>query len=578
MTKVSIEGQRSHTLTRVVWRFASGNHLDARPRTNATAFHRGTKVLGENGRTIRWSYLSRAERAAWRVGTLAVLSGGSYGYAVAPDALYGGLSAIGAGGTGYAAHRTRRAIRRRQHYREWVRPLHKSLAASPLIAVNSYDNPDAYLSVPVDYATNDESKILMRFPEGFSGDRAVRSEIERIICDKLGISDSVVSWRTAGREPHVTVQIAPRPPKKVLWKDAIELMEKAPESAPVIGIGPRGVPVAVDLNTESPHVLISGGSGAGKSVVTQTLTAQLMRHGAHVIVLDLKRHSQKWLRGLPNVVYCREPAEMHSALISAAAEGDRRNIIIDDEGEEAGAALPRIIILAEEMNATIGALQEYWESVRDKSDSKKSPAVSALGKILFMGRAVRLTVFAIAQMMTARAIGGPEARENFPVRILARYSKNAWQMLVPEIQPMPRQNRHPGRWQVCIAGVATETQVTYGKDGQLREWAESECACHPRTGADSVPTVADQDGGVASVLGQGRLTVVPEPVGPPELAGVSLSQAVADGVLSVPLAVARRESTRDPEFPRSIGRDGSAKLYDPAELMAWQRNRPRAVG
>ncbi len=581
MTKVTVSGQPRTTATRIVWRFATGNHMDGRPRTDATFVRRGTKVITESGRTVRWSYLSRAELAAWRLGTLAVLGGAGYGYETDPGALYGGLSAVGAGGVGYAAHRTRRAVRRRRHYRDWVRPLHLALGASPAVPVAPFASPDTYLSVPVDYSTNDQAQIRMEFTEGFSGEAAVRREVERIICEKLGIGDPVVRWHVAGRSPYVTIQVAPRPPRKVAWSDVLDLMEAAPESAPIIGIGPRGVTVSVDLNTESPHVLISAGTGAGKSVVTRAVTSQLMRHGARVIVLDLKRHSQRWLRGLPGVTYCRTAEEMHYALIEAAAEGDSRNILIEENGEEATAELPRIVIIAEEMNATIDELQTWWESVRDKGDPKRSPAIVALRKILFMGRAVRLTVIAIAQMMTARTIGGPEARENFPVRMLARYSKNAWQMLVPEIQPMPRQSRHPGRWQVCIAGVATETQVIFGKDDQAREWAQSRCQCHAADPADATVLTSqvdsDQGNGAGGVLGQPHLRAVPDLVEPPELAGVTLSQAVSDGVLSVSLDVARRASTRDPEFPEPTGRKGSAKLYDPADLMRWQANRPRAV-
>jgi hypothetical protein len=52
---------------------------------------------------------------------------------------------------------------------------------------------------------------------------------------------------------------------------------------------------------------------------------------------------------------------------------------------------------------------------------------------------------------------------------------------------------------------------------------------------------------------------------------------VTSGVLTVSLVVARKESSRDPGFPFPVGRRGSSNYYDPADLMAWQRNRPRAV-
>jgi Helicase HerA, central domain len=568
--------------SKVTYRFVTGHHLDGQHRTDARAFTRGTRIVHPSGRAGRWSHLSRAERSAWRLGTLALISSGTYGYVVAPAVTIDSLYTAGTAGAAFAAHRTRRAVRRRRHYREWVRPLHRSIAAAPSLAslgISTYSKPDTYLTVPVDYATNENAVIEMRLPADFSGG-ALKHEIERIIKDKLGLNDVIVTWRVAGHEPKVMIQIAPRPPKSVKWKDALELIEAAPESAPIIGVGTRGVTVAVDLNTEAPHVLVSASTGGGKSVIVRVIVSQLMHKGAHAIFLDAKRHSHRWARGLDNVDYCRSTEEIHNALVWAAAEGERRNVLVDDGGDDAIAQLPRIVIVAEEMNATINRLQDYWAAVRTKDDPKASPAVKALGEVLFMGRVVKMNVIAVAQMMTARTLGGPEARENFAVRILARYTPNAWNMLVPEIRPMPRSSRHAGRVQVCIAGGATETQVIFPSEKESREWASSGMAAAAPTG--TVPAsqgTGTQGNGGPSVVGQrGALTLVPEPQAPPELAGITLSQAVADGVVSVSLAIIRKESTRDPEFPDSIGKQGSANLYDPADLMAWQRNRPRAVG
>jgi hypothetical protein len=307
-----------------------------------------------------------------------------------------------------------------------------------------------------------------------------------------------------------------------------------------------------------------------------------MHNGAHVIFLDAKRNSHRWARGLENVTYCRSTEEIHNALVWAAEEGDRRNVIADD-GEEATAQLPRIVIVAEEMNATINRLQDYWAAVRTKHDPKSSPAVNGLKEVLFMGRAVRMNVIAVAQMMTARTLGGPEARENFAIRILARYTPNAWNMLVPEIRPMPRSSRHAGRVQVCIAGTATETQVLFPGEDEARAWASS------GTRRTAAPTPVSVSQGVSDRRSQGNegqavsdspptLTLVPDIPEPPELAGITLAQAVSDGVLGISLDAARKASVRDPEFPDSVGKRGTAYLYDPTSLMAWQRNRPRAAG
>jgi len=566
-----------------VIRFVTGQPL-GEPKTDATAFRRATRVTHPSGRASKWAHHSHARRAAVRLSILATSAGGTVGYLTHPGATEATAGVVAAGAVAEGARRTRRAVQGRTHYRQWVRPLHLALAASAALTplgITPNTRPETYLSIPVDYSTNDEAEIRMELPEGFSGG-PMKAEIVRIIREKLGLPDTVVVWRVAGNQPYVSVRIAPQPPERVKWSDALHLIEAAPESAPIVGLTTGGKPVSIDLDAEAPHVLVSASSGGGKSVIIRVIASQLMHNGAHMIVLDAKRHSHRWARGLENVTYCRSTEEIHDALVWAATEGERRNVLVDDGGDEATAELSRIIIVAEEMNATISRLQRYWESVRGKEDPKTSPAVTALGEVLFMGRAVRMNVLAVAQMMTARTLGGPEARENFAVRILARYTRNAWNMLVPEIQPMPRASRHAGRVQVCIAGVATPTQVLFPSEREASEWAAG--GAGKFGGGDRVPTSQVSQGAVSqgeetpSVLGRGGLRLVPDLVEPPELAGISLTQAVADGVVSVSLAVVRKASTRDPEFPAPVRKEGSANLYDPAELVAWQRNRPRAVG
>lgn len=575
------------TTGRKAWKFVTGQPL-GEARTDATAFRRATRITHPSGRASQWAHHSHARRAAMRLSATAGAAGGVAGYFTHPLATE---VTAGTVATGAAAEATRRAVRtlkRRQHFREWVRPLHKAISTSPALiglGIHPAIHPETYLSVPVDYATNEEAEIVMRLPEGFSGG-ALKTEIERVIREKLGLSQTITQWRTAGHEPYVSVRIAPLPPKRIKWAEARDLIEAAPESAPIIGVAARNTPVSIDLDSEAPHVLVSASSGGGKSVIVRVIACQLMRRGAHLIILDLKRHSHRWARDLENVTYCRSIEEIHDALIWAAEEGERRNLLVDEHGEDATADLPRIVIIAEEMNATISRLQRHWDAVREKGDRKTSPAVEGLGEVLFMGRAVKENVVAVAQMMTARTLGGPEARENFAVRILARYTRNAWNMLVPEIQPMPRSSRHAGRVQVCIAGQATETQVLFPSEAEAREWAAggaSGAAAEPGRRFESVSktpshTVPTQGHSGSTVSDTPRLSLVPDlPPEPPELAGITLSQAVQDGVLSVSLDAVRKASTRDPEFPAPIGKRKTANLYDPSDLMRWQRNRPRVV-
>jgi hypothetical protein len=217
------------------------------------------------------------------------------------------------------------------------------------------------------------------------------------------------------------------------------------------------------------------------------------------------------------------------------------------------------------MNATAGRLATYWRQIKEKDDPSVSPAVDALADALFMGRQVKVNVLAVAQMLTARTIGGPEARENMGVRILARYTLNNWRVLVPEIWPAPKASKHHGRVQVCVAGTAKETQIAFFTPAEARELAMSGVVSQfPGTRAE---------GAAAALAGKlpanvTRLRLAAEPIG--------LRQAVADGLVPASLEAVRSARARDPEFPEPRGKSGSEHLFDRDELAAWARNRPRA--
>ncbi|MER6914610.1 hypothetical protein ABT354_23295 [Streptomyces sp. NPDC000594] len=204
----------------------------------------------------------------------------------------------------------------------------------------------------------------------------------------------------------------------------------ADRPASLIGLGSGRKKVSADLDADSPHVLISAGIGGGKSTILRTACCQFVHHGAEAFVLDFKWISHTWARGVPGVTYCRDIAVIHDALIGLAREGRRRldlaEQLADDVLErEPWRVGPRLVILLEEVNATMAQLKRHWARIRESGDPKTSPAVDALAEILFMGSQVRLHVLLVAQSATARAIGGPEMHENFATRILVRYTLNA---------------------------------------------------------------------------------------------------------------------------------------------------------
>ena len=549
---------------RVSARYVAGRPLDGTPRTDSTFFRPASRVLTYTGRTSRWAMLPGWKRAVWRVGTPAVAASATMAYITHPVITTVSAGSLAASGAGYTAWRIRRAWLRRQHFRTYLLPLHRVLRAN---LGDGGDHPDHWLFIPPNFDREDVESLIW-LPKNLHMTAEVRRVIKDAVSQKLGLTDPDFSWRTIGPRPSVAIRPAPKPPTKTVWGAIAEAARKAPDTAPVLGIGPRGTIVDADLEAESPHILISAGSGGGKSVLIRAILAQALNRGAGAIILDYKRHSHRWANGLPGVTYARDIAEIHDALVQLGAEGERRNRAADATGE---CDDPRIFLVAEELNATMGKLARYWSEIRDRTDPKTSPAINALADVMFMGRAVRIHVLAVAQLMTARTLGGPEVRENFATRCLTRCSNNALKMLVPEVMPI-RKPTGVGRWLVVKNGVPYETQVTYMSDQEAREWAMAGVA-NPAAVLTVPPSHSRSDVG-----GRPETVSVPLPFARPQ---EELLVTLADAMHALPgrpltLANIRKLAQRDRargRFPEPVGQDGPAALYRLADLIEWKKRR-----
>ncbi|WP_331751554.1 pRL2-11 (plasmid) [Streptomyces globisporus] len=482
--------ESADSLARGIARVLAGRDLDGVRRTDATFWRAGTRVLRKvEGKVRRRSYKPGWRRLSFRL----ALGGGvaESGYLTTRDlgatretltelwenreAALATLEPAGIGtasvltvGTATYMVLTRE---RRELMREWVGPLHDALH-QPLGLAGQTD-PRRYLHIPKNFS-DDDAQIRIDLPTrlGFS-----RDVVADLITQKLALQGVTFSWHPEGRKPYVLVKKTRKPPPTALFKDPKmrDLVAKAKESAPIIGFGAGGRIVSVDLDAESPHILVNASTGRGKSVILRCIACQMLHHGSRVFVLDTKRISHRWARGLPGVTYCADVADIHDQLIALGIEGRRRTRVADDlsisaDPKDIG---PQLLILLEEVNATMKQLARYWEKIRESGDPKASPAVDALNEILYMGRQLRMHVLLVAQSATARALGGPEVREQFSTRILARYSVNAWRMLAPEVHPAPKSTKHAGRAQVVTGGSATETQVLFFTEAEAHEWAST---------------------------------------------------------------------------------------------------------
>ncbi|MFQ6147448.1 hypothetical protein ACLMNJ_30975 [Streptomyces seoulensis] len=334
-----------------IGRFLGGRPMDGVKRTDATFWRSGTRVLPKvEGRVSRSSYRAGWKRLTFRISSLAAFGAGGYqaGW-VHQDATVSTAQQIWAEPapalaaleqTGIAAASTAAVStaayyaltrKRRELMREWVLPLHEALAL-PLRLPEQTD-PRRYLHIPRKFS-EDDAVIRVDVPGrlDFSKDLVVD-----IIATKLALEGVTFSWHLAGRETYVTVKKTRKPPAKAAFKEpkVREIVAAAKESAPVIGIGSAGRIVTVDLDAESPHILVNASTGGGKSVTLRCIACQMLHHGSLVFVLDTKRISHPWASGRPGVTYCRDIADIHDQLIALGMEGRRRTRVADDLGIDA---------------------------------------------------------------------------------------------------------------------------------------------------------------------------------------------------------------------------------------------------
>lgn len=259
-------------------------------------------------------------------------------------------------------------------------------------------------------------------------------------------------------------------PEILKYDDARDLITYAEESAPVLGVDGTGAPISVDLDSDSPHMMVSASTGGGKSVLLRSIASQMMANGAVATFLDVKRHSHRWAKSLPNAGYAATLPEIGNALVELGKEVHRRNEIVENwPGTiETAPVGPRIVVVFEEMNATMSQLKELTKRI----PSGTYGAVDALRDIAFMGRAAKVHLLAVGQFMDARTVGS-DIRECFSTRILARYTKQTWTMLAYDCGLPQAAPAETGRGMVCRGGKARETQFLFMTEEQAAELARS---------------------------------------------------------------------------------------------------------
>jgi Type IV secretion-system coupling protein DNA-binding domain len=558
---------KQHTIGRLFYRHITGLEYDGRPRTDAGWTQRGTKALALHGRALRWNYRPRLQRAAIRWAWTAVAGTEVYGMATAPTAAEVGAATIAAGLTAHTGYRVTRATLGWQHRRRVVRPLAAALSRPLEIAPVTVEEG---LSVPL-RTERDDARVVVPVPDGWHGDRSI---VEGIVSTRLG-GDWAATWRMLRSPFSVEFTRAPAPPEAVSAADVRDLIDETPEGKVFLGLGTGGTPIYADFRDATPHIGLSCGTGAGKSVLIRGIVAQVAARGGRVVIIDPKIRSLNCFEGVPGITIHRfiedqmqAIAEFRATMELGYATGD-----ITAWGPEAEAALsggPQSLLVLEEQNDFSVELRKWWADNKPKGAKGLPPTFGDVAKVLFKGRQLNANVLGVYQRLSVAATGLTEARDQFGCKILGRFSHQNWGSLVGT-KPMPRSSDHPGRMIVVSGGRHRLVQVCYWTEEEAREYALAgrqpvsvdRSSAPQRPALSLVRTEKTEDSGPAQ-------DTPAEPLW-------TLREACEAGLLPLEYSAAAKARQRTGTL-YADGRKGNADAYTEATLQAWHAQHYATAG
>lgn len=470
---------------RLVVRFALGHPIRGHRSTNATYWRTGSVSLHPkehpplNLGGLRLGYRPYYQRALFR---WSLTAGASY-------EVVGAFTHPWATGFNTAAGVA--AVSSAYGFRAWQR--HNQNATEParnalqLQLAKLLDTPYA------DAAVTRDGTITVELPRDFILSEGSAKALNDVVERTMG-RDLEVHWPNLLKGRTVTWNDIPEPPAEVRYDAIKELMAALPAGTLFLGLDTRHRPVTVNIDTETPHIGLSMGTGRGKSVLFRLLIAQLLAQGADITVLDVGQislHEFKATEGVRiewDVAACWDQVTLFKQEM-----GERLTKLREAEEEEWPAIMAtwrRKVLFIEELNNFYAESKRYWDEIRTSKDPATPPVLNDLTQISVMARKVLMHLAVSSQRLEAKLISAA-ARGQMGLRVLANPSAADWRMLGEGKRPRASYSRRAGRVAAVFAGEATALQVGHIHKAEAREYI----ATHRSPLADVVPSYLATDQG-----------------------------------------------------------------------------------
>lgn len=209
---------------------------------------------------------------------------------------------------------------------------------------------------------------------------------------------------------------------------------------PVTDPAPGGeIPLAVDedgytltwapTGKTTPHLLVTGATETGKTVIMRGAVMDLCRRGYEVVVADPKRIEFNTMRDWPGVAFVATTVPEQVALIHHVDRIMQARYEAIELGQAKVTDFHRICLVLDEYRQFYGVVGTWYATVKQKGMPSKPPVLATVGELAQMGRSAGVHLIIGTQRPDADFLTGV-MRDNFRGRFsLGRLSFDGARMV-----------------------------------------------------------------------------------------------------------------------------------------------------
>ena len=179
----------------------------------------------------------------------------------------------------------------------------------------------------------------------------------------------------------------------------------------------------------SPHMLIVGGTGSGKTSAEHTILTELALRKYRVWVLDGKRIEFAGFRDWPNVELVASKVEHQVRMLHAAHDLMEQRYSLIESGKARISDFEPLFLVIDEYATFQARVERWYKSVKPKGGPAKAPVFDLIPDLARLARTAKIHMVLGIQRPDVTFLGG-EMRDNFGARLsLGRLSPQGANMM-----------------------------------------------------------------------------------------------------------------------------------------------------